>query len=298
MGRAAPATSSANRAAAGSPSGPRDSHSPSDSSTPSRNRSASAATSGVGPAEPIPVPTRRRSGSRLIASEHTAMTMALRGPTLANCCGPPATGTCTAATSSSGSRTLRLGPVKNSATGSRREPRTEATSTSASPASSGGRGRAEVAADRPAVADLRRAHRARGDRQPGQDVAESLDDLAVGEARAEPQAATVAIEALQLADPAEVKDRRWPGAIEVQVDHHVGAAGDRQRLWPGRLGLERLAPAPRLEELDGQGPGRREHPAHPHARPASGAPGRTPSPSMTPNGRSVATNTQASLVWP
>src|SRR6266511_1534877 len=273
MGRAAPATSSANRATAGSPSGPRDSHSPSDSSTPSRNRSASAATSGVGPAEPIPVPTRRRSGSRLIASEHTAMTMALRGPTLANCCGPPATGTCTAATSSSGSRTLRLGPVKNSATGSRREPRTEATSTSASPASSGGC-----------------AAPAGG--------AEPLDDLAVGEARAEPQAATVAIEALQLADPAEVKDRRWPGAIEVQVDHHVGAAGDRQRLWPGRLGLERLAPAPRLEELDGQGPGRREHPAHPHARPASGAPGRTTSPSMTPNGRSVATNTQASLVWP
>src|SRR6266704_1445573 len=276
MGRAALATSSANRAAAGSPSGPRDSHSPSESSTPSRNRSASAATSGVGPAEPIPVPMRRRSGSRLIASEHTAMTMALRGPTLANCCGPPATGTCTAATSSSGSRTLRLGPVKNSATGSR--------------------GRAEVAADGPAVADLRRAHRARGDRQSGQDVAESLDDLAVGEARAEPQAATVAIEALQLADPAEVQDRRRPGAIEVQVDHHVGAAGDRQRLWPGRLGLERLAPAPRLEELDGPGPRWREHPAHPHARPAGGAPGRTTSPSMTPNGRSVATNTQPSLV--
>jgi hypothetical protein len=84
------------------------------------------------------VPTRRRSGSRLSASEHTAITMALRGPTLANCCGPPAAGTCTAATSSSGSRALRLGPVKNSATGTRREPRTEATSTWAAPASSGG----------------------------------------------------------------------------------------------------------------------------------------------------------------
>ena len=39
------------------------------------------------------------------------MTMALRVPTLQNCCGPAADGTRTAAMSSSGSRALRFTPV-------------------------------------------------------------------------------------------------------------------------------------------------------------------------------------------
>src|SRR6266508_644974 len=110
----------------------------SSSSTPSRNLSASTARSGVGPAEPMPVPTRWVLGSRASANEHTAITMALRVPTLENCCGPAAGSTRKAAISSSGRIALRLGPVKNSRTGRRRVPDVEASSTVASEASSGG----------------------------------------------------------------------------------------------------------------------------------------------------------------
>ncbi len=93
----------------------------------------------MGAADPMPVPTARRSGCRARANADTAMTMALRVPTLQNCWGPAADGTRTAAMSSSGSRALRLTPVKNSATGTRRVPRAaEATSTTAPAASSGG----------------------------------------------------------------------------------------------------------------------------------------------------------------
>ena len=50
------------------------------------------------------------------------MTIALRVPILANCCGPATGGSRTAAISSSGSSALRLTPVKNSATGIRPRP--------------------------------------------------------------------------------------------------------------------------------------------------------------------------------
>src|SRR5450759_2757416 len=45
--------------------------------------------------------------------------MAWRVPILANCCGPVARGTSTAAISSSGAKALRLGPRKNSRIGTR-----------------------------------------------------------------------------------------------------------------------------------------------------------------------------------
>ena len=54
--------------------------------------SASAAASGVGPAEPMQVATRRSSGHSARLTEQTAITIALRVPTLANCCGPAAAG--------------------------------------------------------------------------------------------------------------------------------------------------------------------------------------------------------------
>ena len=139
-------------------------------------RSASGARSGVGPAEPMPVPTRRGAGSSASANEQTAITIALRVPTLANCCGPGA-----------GPHVDRgdqlVGLRARCAWGRGRSPtpacgacprRRTRSSTSASAASSGGmrvagrRGGAEVAADRAAVADLRRAHGARGDGQPRQ----------------------------------------------------------------------------------------------------------------------------------
>ena len=96
---------------------------PSQSSVPFANASASAATIGVGPAEPMQVPTVRCSGSSASANEQTAITIALRVPTLENCCGPGAGAMWKAAISSSGSSTLRLGPVMNSPIGTRRLPR-------------------------------------------------------------------------------------------------------------------------------------------------------------------------------
>ena len=84
------------------------------------------------------VPTRRSSGWIASANEQTAITIALRVPTLENCCGPPAGATWNAAISSSGSSTLRLGPVMNSPIGTRRVPRVLASSTSAPDAYSGG----------------------------------------------------------------------------------------------------------------------------------------------------------------
>ena len=95
------------------------------------NSSASVATSGVGPAEPTQAATRRCSGQSASATEQTAITIALRVPTLANCCGPEADATSNAAISSSGSMQVRFGPVTNSATGTRRVPRTDASSTAA-----------------------------------------------------------------------------------------------------------------------------------------------------------------------
>ena len=86
----------------------------------------------------MPVPTRRESGCRASANDVTAITIALRVPILENCCGPVATGTCTERISSSGSSALRFTPVKNSATGTIRRPRTDSTSTEAPAASSGG----------------------------------------------------------------------------------------------------------------------------------------------------------------
>ena len=102
-------------------------------------RSASVAVIGVGPAEPMQALTRRCSGHSARLSEQTAITIALRVPILENCCGPSAGGSRYAAISSSGARQLRFGPVTNSAIGTRRVPRVDASSTSVSDANSGGR---------------------------------------------------------------------------------------------------------------------------------------------------------------
>jgi hypothetical protein len=133
IGLAASATSAPNRRAVGSGRSPRVSHGRSAASS-----SAAGDRSGVGAAEPIPVPTVRAAGSSATDTEQTAITIALRVPTFANCCGPGAGGTSTAEISSSSARTLRFGPVKNRSIGTRRVPRTDASSTTAPAASSGG----------------------------------------------------------------------------------------------------------------------------------------------------------------
>jgi hypothetical protein len=111
MGAAARATRSPKRRTADSASGPRESHSPRSASSAARKSSASVAGRGVGAAEPNPVPTRPCSGCSAIANEDTAMTIALRTPTLENSWGPAAAGMWIAAISSSGASAERFTPV-------------------------------------------------------------------------------------------------------------------------------------------------------------------------------------------
>ena len=72
------------------------------------------------------------------ASEQTAITIALRGPTFMNVCGAPLGRTITAVTSSSSRRALRFGPSRKSDNGSARTSPARASSTSASSSNSGG----------------------------------------------------------------------------------------------------------------------------------------------------------------
>ena len=130
-----------------------------------RNSSAARRRSGVGPAEPMPVPTApRRPGSQRqrerADGDHHRVPGADLGELLRAGARPAADRRDQLVR---GAATLRLTPVKKSATGISRVPRTEATSTAAPEreqrrvAVAGRRGGAEVAADRAPVADLRRA---------------------------------------------------------------------------------------------------------------------------------------------
>ena len=78
------------------------------------------------------------SASSASANEQTAITIALRVPTFANCCGPPRPAPDTARSARPVPATLRFGPRKNSATGTGRAPRADSTSTVAPAANSGG----------------------------------------------------------------------------------------------------------------------------------------------------------------
>jgi hypothetical protein len=227
----------------------------SSSSTPAMNASASPARIGVGPAEPIHAHTARRSGQMAIESEQTAMTIALRVPIFANCWGPVAGRQVeggdqlvlagrlalgagdelrhrqAARARRAGQLDLRVGDVE----------RRQAVA---------GRGcGAEVAAHRPAVADLRRAHGARGDGQAGQALAELLDEARVGDAGADPQAPVVGAPVAQFGHAGEVEDGLRTGPIEVQRHHEVGAAGDRDGFGLRRLHGQRLLPGVGYEDL-------------------------------------------------
>ena len=218
-------------------------------------RSASLHRIGVGPAEPMHAATPRRSGQIDSASEQTAITIALRVPILANCCGPSAGAMWKAAISSSSARQFRFGPVTNSPTGIRRVPAARreldlgiGREQRRQPVPGGRRG-AEVAPDRPAVADLGRSHRARRDGQPGQAVAELGDQPRVRDAGPDAQVTVLGPPFGQLGNPREVEDHPRADAVEVELDHQVRAAGDRNRVRMRGLELERLVPAVGLEHL-------------------------------------------------
>jgi hypothetical protein len=109
------------------------------SSVAARCRSASAQRRTVGPTDPRDTPTDEWALSRTTHTLATAITMALRTPTLAYPCHPSTTGTVIDTISSPGWRAVRLTPVMNSPTGTLRRPDADANSTIASSALSTGR---------------------------------------------------------------------------------------------------------------------------------------------------------------
>ena len=177
-------------------------------------RAAPARGPTTGPAEPY---AARSSPFARSASEQTAITIALRGPTFMNVSAPP--GTTRTATISSSSRERVL--LRADEELLERQPPRAADARDLDLAvgdeqrrdrvSRRGR-RAEVAADRGAVADLRRADGARGLRQRGQRVAERpVLDLGAGEAGAEAQASRLlAPPPAQLVHLGQVQDRLGP----------------------------------------------------------------------------------------
>ncbi len=104
----------------------------------SRSSSGAVTRPVTGPDEPYDARSSPRSRSAESASEHTAITIAFRGPIFMNVCEAPDGESHTAVISSSGSSVFRFGPTRNSPSGTRRTPRTLASSTSASSITSGG----------------------------------------------------------------------------------------------------------------------------------------------------------------
>src|SRR5260370_1279514 len=112
---------------------------------------------------------------------------------------------------------------------------------SASTARRGCRG-AQVATDGAAIADLWRTDRARGHGEAWKPVTELVDEPRVRYAGADAQRPVERCPFPQLGNPGQIQDRRGPVVVEVDLDHHVRAAGDRHRVWMFRLHLERLVP--------------------------------------------------------
>ncbi len=208
------------------------------------------------PARRSRTPREARPSTRT-ASETTAITIAFRGPTFMNVCLPPVS-TSSPTTSSSSARTFCFGPTRKSVKATTRVPRTLASSTSRAGDEqrrqrvAGRRGRAEVPTDRAAVADLRRSDGARRLCERGQQAGERLlHRLRVGETRAEPQRPVLARPAAQLGHLVQVQEGARPEPVEVDRDHHVGAARDRDGVGPLRLQPQRLVQRERTQDVHG-----------------------------------------------
>ena len=208
----APARASSSRAARGGGSAavPRTSSiGAAAAATRSGNVSASSrgavTSTGRGEAEPNDA---RSSSPALSASETTAITIAFRGPTFMNVCGARRRRQPTAVISSSGASAFRFTPVTKSR--DRHAPRAahrraldlRALDDERRQRVARRRRGREVAADRAAVADLRRADGARRLGERGQQLGQfRRHRLGVGQPGAEPQRAVVARPAAQLRRP-------------------------------------------------------------------------------------------------
>lgn len=88
-------------------------------------------------------------------------------------------------------------------------------------------GGAEVAADAAPVADLRGADGAGGEGERGQRPGEVVEDGAVGDGGAEPYRPFAGFPAAQFGDAGQIEEPVGAAPVEGQLDHHIGAAGDR-----------------------------------------------------------------------
>ena len=212
---------------------------------------------GFGPADPYE--TRISSASRSTArqSETTAITIAFRGPTFMNVCRISRGSRRTATISSSGRSAFCFGPVRkrddrNHAHPSRgrRDHHLRLVDEQRRQGVARGRSGAQISAQRAAIPDLRRAHRSRRFGQSRQHRCDPVPHrLRVREARSEPKRAVVPPPAAQLGDLVQVQDRLGPGAVEVQFDHDVGPALDRNRVLSLGLQRQRLVERLRGEHL-------------------------------------------------
>ena len=80
----------------------------------------------------------------------------------------------------------------------------------------------------------------------------SCDDLGVRQARAEPHAPVAGLPAAELRDAREVQQRGRPAPVEVEVDHDVGPAAQRDGVGPRRARFQRRLDAHRPHEVHGQ----------------------------------------------
>src|SRR5699024_11619517 len=89
----------------------------------------------------------------------------------------------------------------------------------------------------------------RGHCQTRKDLTQLCDDLGVGHRTSESDVVLADVPPTQVGDPGQVEDDLWSVLVEVQLDHHVGAAAQRHRRGVFALGGERLGPGVRRQEL-------------------------------------------------
>ena len=203
----------------------------------------------------MPVPTVRRvAGRSASANEHTAITIALRVPTLRELLrARRRRRRSTAAISSSGASTLRFGAGEELRRPARAGCRAPTPARPSAPAASSGGCASPAGEAEPRLPPTVPRLRICGEptvrdaiASPGSRVAELVDDPActvtpapsrIGRRRRAHSASS--------ATRVRSSSAGGPAAVEVQLDHHVGAAGDRHGVGVLRLRGERLGPGGR-----------------------------------------------------
>ena len=223
--------------------------------TPSTSSSGAVTSRATGAAEPNAARSLPRSRSATRAREQTAMTIALRGPIFMKVCG------CAAGRDLRRDDELVVGegaPLDADEELGERDVARPANARDLDLRSldqerrqrvARGRRGAEVPADRPAVADLRRPDGARGLGERRAALGELAHRLGVRQPGAEPERPVLARPAAELVHLVQVEEHVGPLPVEVEGHHDVGAALDRQASGCSALSAECLVERPRGEDV-------------------------------------------------